>query len=112
MTVNSDTNYLRWNQNLIDEKSRIHGILYRSFRKSWSSIGTKLVGLDNEYLSYDNSKWFYNNMSKAKNIDQLKGLKLNSSGTEYYIKFNLTIYESISFVAFIRFVKFSSEKFP
>jgi hypothetical protein len=88
LTVNSDTNYLRWNQNLIDEKSRIHGILYRSFRKSWSSIGTKLVGLDNEYLSYDNSKWFYNNMSKAKNIDQLKGLKLNSSGTEYYIPFN------------------------
>ena len=87
-TEDTTFNFIRWNQKLVEKHYRYDGILYKPNIKSWNIMGTKLIGKEYEHMSYADSKWFFENISDSKIIDQLRGIKTNSANTEFYIPIN------------------------
>ena len=87
-TEDTTFNFMRWNQKLVEKHYRYDGIFYKPNIKSWNIMGTKLIGKEYEHLSYVDSKWFFENISDSKIIDQLRGIKTNSANTEFYIPIN------------------------
>ena len=62
-TEDTDLNYMRWNQKLIEKHYRYDGIL---FRGAWTPTSSEIIGTEYECLNDKDSKWFIENMSEAK----------------------------------------------
>ena len=62
-TEDTNLNKMRWNQKLVERYYRFDAVLYKGPLQVKSS---QLVGLSEECLSDDNSKWFIENLSDAK----------------------------------------------
>lgn len=65
-TEDTDRNVMRWNQKLIEKHYRYDGIFYRRALESSVAVTSKLIGVDHQCLSAEESKWFIQKMSEVK----------------------------------------------
>lgn len=69
-TEDTDKNFMRFNQKLIEKRYRYDAVLYRLAPPgpiaSWGIRAAELVGTDMECLDAEESDWFIQNMSEAK----------------------------------------------
>ena len=90
-TEDTDRNFMRWNQKLIKKQFRYDGVFYRpppppgeANSKGWGLLSAKLIGLEEECLSKENSQWFLENMTdptvRTTRQDEMRGCKTNSKG--------------------------------
>jgi hypothetical protein len=73
LTEDTDRNYMRWNQKLIEKHYRYDGILYRAAPSAWVPRSSRLIGTDYICLPTDESLWFINKISEVK-LDELDSL--------------------------------------
>jgi hypothetical protein len=63
-TEDTDENFLRWNQKLLEKKLRYDAILYRG--EQWKPVQSELIGTNREQLSKGRTSWFLDNFSTAR----------------------------------------------
>lgn len=70
---------------------------------NWSIIGSKLIGTEYEYLNYEDSKWYFENVIKVDELMLVKDVKTDLIKNEYYIPINpsnnyglMTIFKDIN----------------
>jgi exonuclease III len=68
-TEDTDTNYMRWNQKMIEKHFRYDAILYKEAHpgsKHWTPRTSALIGTESLCLTPEESVWFLDTMSEAK----------------------------------------------
>ena len=80
LTEDTDKNFMRFNQKLIDKKYRYDAVLYRPYNESWAPVNSEVKGTKMKFLNEANSKWFLEEISEAKSVATLKGVKLTKEG--------------------------------
>jgi len=68
-TEDTDKNYMRWNQKLIEKHFRYDAILYKEAHpgaKHWNPRTSALIGTESACLTPEESVWFLDTMSEAK----------------------------------------------
>ena len=73
-TEDTDLNLMRWNQKLIEKHLRYDCIL---FRGAWKPTSSEIMGTEESCLTPEDSTWFIDNMSEAKEqgLDKLRPCK-------------------------------------
>jgi exonuclease III len=65
-TEDTDINHMRWNQKLMEKKYRYDAILFRQGRSAWTPSASRLVGLETQQLDAEDSEWFLEFISEAR----------------------------------------------
>jgi len=60
-TEDTDLNFMRWNQKLIEKKYRYDGIFAKG---AWFIRDSRLIGTESQLLDEENSTWFLKNISE------------------------------------------------
>ena len=66
LTEDTDSNYMRWNQKLIEKHFRYDAILFKAAAVTWNPTSSALIGNESACLTPADSAWFMHNMSEAK----------------------------------------------
>ena len=79
-TEDTDLNLMRYNQKLVVKKYRYDAILYRPVGRQWIPTKSHIIGKRIQYLPLDESKWFFEEISDGKSIEDLKGVRFTKRG--------------------------------
>lgn len=71
-TEDTQINFMRYNQKLIEKQARFDAVFFRSVKKSDRVKASKMVGLEARCLSKGESDWFLKNMAGSDKLEDLR----------------------------------------